>query len=115
MQLFTALPARKDGSLKVTVPDGTAYVFSGMPLGCEVPDEDHVDHLQALGFMNEGDFEAEQDFQRRNAEREAKRTARSLPVPDSAPVHDDGLLDPGDGVPVEGHTPATGRVRRARK
>lgn len=115
MHLLTALPARKDGTLKVAVPDGTAYVFSGMPLGCDVQDEEHLDHLQALGFMSQDDFEAEQDFQRRNAEREAKRAARSLPAQDGAPIDEDGLLDAGDGVPVEGHTPATGRVRRARK
>ena len=119
MELFTALPARKDGTLKVTVPDGMVYTFSGQPLGCFVEDEDHQDHLQALGFMNADDFAAEQDFIKRNAEREAKRSARGLPptggASSLAPDDDDEPVGLGDGLPQEGGTPPTGRVRRARK
>lgn len=116
MELFTALPARKDGTLKVTVPDGTAYTFKGEPLGCVVEDEDHQDHLQALGFMNADDFEAEQDFIKRNAEREAKRSARGLPPTGGASAFapdDDEPVDQGDGLPKEADSKPTGRVRRS--
>ena len=35
MELFSSLPARKDGTLKVTAKSGNSYVFTGSPLRCD--------------------------------------------------------------------------------
>ncbi|WP_406626108.1 hypothetical protein [Acidovorax sp. SDU_ACID1] len=120
MKLFTQLPARKDGSLIVRVPGASEpYIFRGEPLCCDVEDEDHLEYLRVQGFMSQDEYEAEAEFQRRNAEREAKRVALGLP---SAPGtftprigdgdEDDFPANPASG-PIEGNTAPTGRVRRA--
>ncbi|ABM32942.1 hypothetical protein QRO08_09785 [Paracidovorax citrulli] len=115
MLLLTALPARKTGELTVRTDDGTAYVFKGTPLSCEVQDEDHVDELQIKGFQTKEEFDAEQKFQQvaakraeRIAEREAKKAQAAQDDDD-----DDVPASTGDGLPKEDNTAPTGRVRKA--
>lgn len=118
MKLFTLLPARKDGTLKVRAKSGNAYVFEGAPLGCIVEDEDDIEHLQLLGFMDQEEFEAEAQFQRHNAAREKRRAAAgitSIPGKKAEPDDDEGTFDSGSGIAQEDGTPPTGRVRRASK
>lgn len=108
MKLLTSLPARKDGTLNVSMNDGMEYTFTGMPLACEVEDVEHQERLQALGFMDQEAFDTEQKF----LAQQAARAARLAAAEGNA---DDDDMDSGDGLPVEERTPATGRVRRARK
>ncbi|WP_019703340.1 hypothetical protein [Paracidovorax oryzae] len=128
MKLFTMLPARKTGELIARTADGTVYTFRGVPLSAEVEDEDHADELQASGFLTEEDFEAEHEFQKRAAQRAARLAARegskgnagtfSPALGGGADDDDDtgaDLKDAGTGLPLEGNTPPTGRVRRASK
>jgi hypothetical protein len=112
MKLFTSLPARRDGTLSVSLGDGAEYVFTGAPLACDVEDEGHADHLQALGFLTADDFEAEQRFLKLSADRAARHAAMAGGQPGEGGDED---LNFGDGLPEEMNSPATGRVRRARK
>lgn len=119
MKLLTTLPARKDGTLNVVLNDGTAFKFQGEPLACEVEDENHVDELKVLGFMDEEEFEIEQKFQKQTAEREARLSARTGKAAPSAPAdpgdNDDDDFTTGTGLPQEGQSKPSGRVRRAPK
>lgn len=113
MKLYTSIPPRKDGTVIVRL-DGSTYTFAGEPLGCDVADEGHAELLQARGFLTREDFEAEQDFQRRAAARAARLDAlEGRPAP--AAGLDDDDADTGIGLPHEGGTKPTGRVRRASK
>ena len=113
MKLFTSIPPRKDGTVIVRL-DGASYTFRGEPLECDVEDEGHAELLQARGFLTKEDFEAEQDFQRRAAERAARLEV--LEGRASSPQDDDdGLADGGTGLPEEAGVRPTGRVRRASK
>ena len=110
MKLLTSLPARKDGTLNVVLKDGTAYKFTGEPLTCDVTDEDHIEALQVLGFMDQDEFDTEAKFQKQVADREAKRAAST-----AKPAKDDGdEFTTGSGLPIEENTPPTGRVRKAK-
>lgn len=120
MKLLTTLPARKDGTLNVLLADGAGYQFTGVPLACEVEDENHVDELKVLGFMDEEEFDIEQKFQKQRAEREARISARSGKTATSEPADagdNDGEDDftTGTGLPQEGQSKPSGRVRRAPK
>ena len=119
MELFSSLPARKDGTLKVTAKSGNSYVFTGSPLRCEVDDEGDVEYLQLLGFMDAEEFEAEAKFNKLAAAREQRRVAAGLSSAGRQAADDDGDgdtgLDSGDGAPVESGTTPTGRVRKATK
>ncbi len=122
MKLFTALPARRDGTLNVATDDGKTYQFTGQPLSCEVEDEDHADELQAKGFQPQDEFEAEQDFLKKAEARAARLAARggapsargtfTPGVGSGDQDADDEIVTGGDGAPQEAATPATGRVRR---
>lgn len=121
MKLFTSLPARRDGTLHVTLRDGTKYTFTGTPLTSEVEDEDHADELRdSPNFQTQDEFEAEQAFQKQASERAARRAAREggrgnagtfTPGAENEP--DDDVVDTGNGLPQESNTPPTGRVRKA--
>jgi len=120
MKLFTSLPARKDGTLKVTVKSGNKYVFDGKPLSCDVDDEDDVEYLQLLGFMTEDEYDAESKFKEMEAAREKRRAAAGLRTQaaggkksDEGDDDGDDDLDTGNGAPVESGTAPTGRVRKA--
>lgn len=114
MKLLTMLPARKDGTLNVVLRDGKAYKFTDKPLACEVEDEGHVDDLKALGFMDEKEFDIEQQFQKQKAEREARIAARSVKTTSGG--DDDGEdFDTGTGLPFEDKSTPSGRVRKAAK
>ena len=116
MELFSSLPARKDGTLKVIAKSGMPYVFKGLPLVCTVEDEDDIEHLRLLGFMDADEFEAEAKFKQLSAVREQRRVAAGLsPAGRQAPEDDDDDLDSGGGAPHESNTPATGRVKKATK
>lgn len=117
MLLLTALPARKTGELTVRTDDGTAYVFKGVPLSCEVQDEDHADELQIKGFQTKDEFEAEQHFQQQAAKRAERMAAREAKkaqaAQDDDDDDDDAPISTGDGLPKEENTAPTGRVRKA--
>lgn len=119
MKLLTTLPARKDGTLNVVLNDGSAFKFQGEPLACEVEDENHVDELKVLGFMDTEEFEIEQKFQKQRAEREARLSARSGKAATTTPADggdsDDDDFTTGTGLPQEGQSKPSGRVRRAPK
>ena len=120
MELFSSLPARKDGTLKVTAKSGNSYVFTGSPLRCEVDDEGDVDYLQLLGFMDAEEFEAEAKFNKMAAAREQRRAAAGLGNATGKNAggdddDDDDDTNTGNGVPVESGTAPTGRVRKATK
>lgn len=118
MKLLTTLPARKDGTLNVLLADGAGYQFTGVPLACEVEDENHVDELKVLGFMDEEEFEIEQKFQKQTAEREARlsaRTGKAAPSAPADPGDNDDDFTTGTGLPQEGQSKPSGRVRRAPK
>ncbi len=113
MQLFTSLPARKDGTLNVALKDGTEYTFTGTPLTLEVADEDHFESLQDLGFMTKEEFEAEQTFMKQVKAREDRAKTKAAPVVNGDADEDDFASTPG-GLPTESNTAPTGRVRRIR-
>ncbi len=119
MKLLTTLPARKDGTLNVLLNDGTTFKFTGEPLACDVENEDHVDELKVLGFMDEEEFDNEQKFQKQRAEREARISARSAKHAVSTSADggdgDDDDFTTGTGLPQEGQSKPSGRVRRAPK
>ena len=117
MELFTSLPARKDGTLKVTAKSGAPYVFNGQPLSCTVEDEDDIEHLRLLGFMDADEFEAEAKFKQMSAEREKRRVAAGITSPASArKVEQDDDDDLSTSGPAhESETAPTGRVRKASK
>ena len=112
MELFSSLPARKDGTLKVTAKSGNSYVFTGSPLRCEVDDEGDVDYLQLLGFMDAKEFEAEAKFNKLAAAGLSNATGKNAGGDDD---DDDDDANTGNGVPVESGTAPTGRVRKATK
>ena len=117
MELFTSLPARKDGTLKVITKSGNVYAFKGEPLACTVDDEGDIDHLRLLGFMDADEFEAEAKFKQMSAEREKRRIAAGITSPTSVRKveHDDDDDLSTSGPAVESDTTPTGRVRRASK
>ncbi len=119
MKLLTTLPARKDGTLNVVLNDGATYKFTGEPLACEVDNEDHVDELKVLGFMDEEEFDIEQKFQKQRAERQARLSARTgkaaTGVPADTGDNEDEDFTTGTGLPQEEQSKPSGRVRRAPK
>ncbi|GAB2712674.1 hypothetical protein [Comamonas sediminis] len=119
MKLLTMLPARKDGTLNVVLNDGAAYKFKGEPLACEVENEDHVDELKVLGFMDEDEFDIEQKFKKQRAERQARLSARTEKAATGAPAvtcdNEDDDFTTGTGLPQEEQSKPSGRVRRAPK
>jgi hypothetical protein len=49
MKLETSVPARRDGTVRATMLDGTLYIFTGDPLTCDIKDKAHIAYLLSRG------------------------------------------------------------------
>lgn len=103
MKIETVIPLRKDGTVKVTAPSGTAYLFSSDDAGRVVADI--ADQNDAGWFLSLGDF-----FPADDSDFDA-----ALELTNAAPVEDDEGEPDEEGdmnaAPVETPLPKRGKKK----